>query len=50
MLKVKKNIKIISAFALSLILLISFASISYASYSSPYNEPTTLVRKGDSRK
>ena len=46
MLKVKKNIKVIGIIATTLILLISFASISYASYSSPYSEPTTLVRKG----
>lgn len=48
MLKVKKNIKVLASFALTLILLISFASISYASYSSPYTEPTTLIRKGSS--
>ena len=44
MLKVKKNIKVLGAFVLTLILLISFANISYASYSSPYTEPTTLIR------
>ena len=48
MLKVKKNIKVLGAFALTLVLLISFASISYASYSSPYNEPYTLIKKGSS--
>ena len=46
MLKVKKNIKLISIFVISIVLLISFASISYAGYSSPYKEPTTLVKKG----
>ena len=48
MLKVKKIIKVIGIFAITLVLLISFANLSYASYSSPYNEPTTLVRKGSS--
>ena len=46
MLKVKKNIKVISIFVISIVLLISFASISYASYSSSYKEPTTLIKKG----
>ena len=46
MLKVNKNMKAIAAFGLLFILLISFASISYASYSSPYDEPYTLVKKG----
>ena len=48
MFKVKKNIKVIGIFAVTLVLLISFASISYASYSSSYSEPTTLIRKGSS--
>ena len=46
MLKVKKNIKVLGAFALTIILLISFSNVSYASYSSPYSEPYTLIKKG----
>ncbi len=45
---IKKNIKVFKAFAIIFTLLISFASISYASYSSPYNEPYTLIKKGSS--
>ena len=48
MLKVNKNMKIIATFSLLVILLISFAIVSYASYSSPYSEPYTLIRKGSS--
>ena len=48
MLKVSKNIKVISILITTFILLISFASISNASYSSPYTEPTYLVKKGSS--
>lgn len=46
MLKVSKNIKVIGILVATFILLISFASVSHASYSSPYTEPTYLVRKG----
>ena len=46
MFKVKKNIKVIGIFSITLILLISFASISYASYSSSYSEPTILIKQG----
>ena len=48
MLKVNKNMKIIATFGIFIILLLSFVSISYASYSSNYSEPYTLIRKGSS--
>ena len=48
MLKANKNIKVIGVLLATFILLISFTSISHASYSSPYTEPTTLIRKGSS--
>lgn len=46
MLKVKKIIKVIGMFSITLVLLISFANISYASYSSPYAEPSILIKRG----